>query len=325
MNVSRFWLTFAAVALAAFAPAIPAQQYPTKPVRIITPFPSGSGPDSVLRVVGEKLTKTWGQQVIVENRPGAQGFIAIEAAKKAAPDGYTLVQMDDAHMALQPHLYKKIPYDLAKDFDPVGTFFRTYFFVVVPANSPWKNVADLIAAAKAKPGDMTYGSWFVGSPGHVGAAMLEAATGTQMVHVPFKEMSQLFTAVGNNDVAWSFGSAASAGPLYRAGKVKFIAVAAPKRVAGYTDIPTVAEAGGPAGFEVKAWVALFAPKGTPAPIIAKINGDLAKALSEQDVRERFTTFGFEPFISVPGDMMKLVESDSRRYGEIVKRAKISVE
>ena len=109
-----------------------AQQYPTKPVRIITPFPAGSGPDSVLRVIGEKLSKAWGQQVIVENRPGANGFIAIEAAKKAAPDGYTLVQMDDAHMALQPHLYKNIPYDVTKDFDPVATFFRTYFFVVVP-------------------------------------------------------------------------------------------------------------------------------------------------------------------------------------------------
>ena len=124
----------------------------------------------------------------------------------------------------------------------MATFFRTYFFVVVPANSTWKDMKDLIAAAKAKNGDLTYGSWFVGSPGHVGAAMLESATGTQMIHVPFKEMSQLFTAVANNDVAWSFGSAVSSGPLYRAGKVKYIAVAAPKRVAGFESVPTVAEA-----------------------------------------------------------------------------------
>ena len=206
--LSRLGIT---ACLAVVAGMASAQQYPTKPVRIITPFPSGSGPDSVLRVVGDKLTKLWGQQVIVENRPGANGFIAIEAAKKAAPDGYTLVQMDDTHLALQPHLYKKIPYDINKDFDPVGTFFRTYFFVVVPASSNWKDMKDLIAAAKAKNGDLTYGSWFVGSPGHVGAAMLEAATGTKMTHVPYKEMSQLFTGVANNDVAWSFGSAASSG------------------------------------------------------------------------------------------------------------------
>jgi tripartite-type tricarboxylate transporter receptor subunit TctC len=325
MQRDSILLLCAALAFGLFAPAALAQQYPTKPVRIITPFPSGSGPDSVLRVVGEKLTKMWGQQVIVENRPGANGFIAIEAAKKAAPDGYTLVQMDDAHMALQPHLYKKIPYDIGKDFDPVATFFRTYFFVVVPANSSWKNMTDLIAAAKAKPGDVTYGSWFVGSPGHVGAAMLEAETGTQMVHVPFKEMSQLFTAVGNNDVAWSFGSAASSGPLYRAGKVKYIAVAAPKRVAGYENVPTVAEAGGPAGFEVKAWVGLFAPRGTPAPIIAKINQDVGKALAESDVRERFATFGFEPYAAPPEEMTKNISADSKRYGEIIKRAKISIE
>jgi tripartite-type tricarboxylate transporter receptor subunit TctC len=314
-----------ALALLAFAVAAFAQQYPTKPVRVITPFPSGAGPDSVLRVVGEKLSKMWGQQVIVENRPGANGFIAIEAAKKAAPDGYTLVQMDDTHLALQPHLYKKIPYDINKDFDPVGTLFRTYFFVVVPASSPWKDMKDLIAAAKAKKGDLTYGSWFVGSPGHVGAAMLEAATDTKMTHVPFKEMSQLYTAVGNNDVAWAFGSAASSGPLYRAGKVKYIAVAAPRRVAGFESIPTVAEAGGPAGFEVKAWVALFAPHGTPPAIIAKINQDLAKALAEPDVRERFASFGFEPYASPPAESTANIAADSKRYGDIVKRANISIE
>ena len=302
-----------------------AQQYPAKPVRILTPFPGGSGPDAVLRVVGDKLTKMWGQQVIVENRPGANGFIAIEAAKKAAPDGYTLVQMDDTHLALQPHLYKKIPYDINKDFDPVATLFRTYFFVVVPASSSWKDMKDLVAAAKAKSGDLTYGSWFVGSPGHVGAAMLEAATGTKMTHVPFKEMSQLYTGVANDDVAWAFGSAASSGAMYRANKVKYIAVAAPKRVAGFESVPTVEEAGGPAGFEVKAWVALFAPHGTPPAIVAKINADLGKVLAEPDVKERFAGFGFEPYAITPAEMTANMAADSRRYGDIVKRANISVE
>ena len=322
---SRSLLAVAALAAAVFTHCATAQQFPTKPVRVITPFPSGSGPDSVLRVVGDKLSRAWGQQVIVENRPGANGFIAIEAAKKAKPDGYTLVQMDDAHMALQPHLYKQIPYNVAKDFDPVATLFRTYFFVVVPAGSKWKNMSDLIAAAKAKPNDVIYGSWFIGSPGHIGAAMLEAATGTQMTHAPFKEMTQLFAAVANNEVAWSFGSAASIGTdvSRRQGQVSGGGGAeAGRRI---TDVPTVAEAGGPANFEVKAWVALLAPRGTPNSIIERINADVAKALSEPDVRERLAGFGFEPFASPPGDIAKLIDTDSRRYGEIVKRAKISVD
>ncbi len=325
MQAFRFLAAMTAAVLLAVVPHVGAQSFPSKPVRIITPFPPGSGPDTVLRVVGEKLSQSWGQSVIVENRPGANGFIAMEAAKKAAADGYTLVQMDDAHMSLQPHLYKKIPYDTVKDFEPVATLFRTYFFVVVPANSPWKDMPDLISAAKKKPGELSYGSWFIGSPGHLGAAQIEAATGTQMVHVPFKEMSQLFSAVANNDVAWSFGSAASAGPLYKAGKVKFMAVAAPKRIAGYESVPTVAEAGGPADFEVKAWVALFAPAGTPAPIVAKIQQDVARALTEPDVKEKLAGVGFEPYTATPAEMKKLMEADGRRYGEIVKRAKISIE
>src|SRR5262245_52677782 len=279
MKSSKALLVSALFGLATLAQPAAAQQFPTKPVRVITPFPAGSGPDSVIRLVGDKLSRDWGQQVIVENRPGANGFIAIEAAKKAAPDGYTLVQMDDAHMAVQPHLYKKLPYDVAKDFDPVAALFRTYFFVVTPANSSWKTMADLIAAAKAKRGELTYGSWFIGSPGHLGAALLEGATGTEMTHVPFKEMTQLYAAVGNSDVAWAFGSAASAGPMYRTKKVKFLAVAAPKRVAGFPDVPTVAEAGGPANFDVKAWVALLAPSGTPKAVINKINEAVDNALA----------------------------------------------
>jgi tripartite-type tricarboxylate transporter receptor subunit TctC len=302
-----------------------AQQFPTKPVRIVTPFGAGSGPDAVLRVVGEKLTRHWGQQVVVENRPGGNGFIAIEAAKKAPSDGYTLVQMDDTHMALQPHLYKKMPYDIAKDFEPVATLFRTYFFVVVPSDSKWQNMKDLIEAAKAKPGDLTYGSWFIGSPGHVGAAMLEASTGTQMVHIPYKESSQLYTAVGNNEVSWAFGSAASSGPMYRARKVRYIAVAKRQRLEGYPEVPTMAEAGGPADLEVRAWVALLAPRGTPANVVAKINEDIQKLLAESDVRERFTTFGFEPYAAPASEVTKERESDFQRYGEIVKRAKISIE
>lgn len=314
-----------ALALPAAAQQATPSPWPTKPVRIITPLPVGSGPDSVLRLIGEKLSKKWGQEVLIDNRPGGNGFIAIGAAKREAPDGYTFVQMDDAHMSLQPHVFKKIPYDVAKDFDPVGAFFRTYFFVAVPASSSWKDMKDLIAAAKAKPDDVTFGSWAIGSPGHVGMATLEAATGTNMRHVTYKEISQLYVAVANNEVNWAFGSAASSGHLYRAGKLKYVAVAGPQRMSGYESIPTIAEAGGPKGVEAKSWVGLFAPRGTPAPIISRFNEDLTKVLAEPDVKERFATYGYEPFALSPDAMTKLREADYARYGEIVKRANISLD
>jgi len=318
-------LTALVLGLAALCGTALGQPYPNRVVRIITPFSAGSGPDSVLRLLGEKMAKDLGQTVVIDNRPGASGFIALEAAKRAAPDGYTLVQMDDTHMALLPHLYKKIPYDVARDFEPVGTLFRTYFFVVVPANSAWNNMNDLVAAAKAKPGELTYGSWFIGSPGHVGAVLLESATGIRMTHVPFKETPQVYQSVASGDVGWAFGTAGSAGPLYRAGKVKFLAVAAPQRIPGYKDVPTVAESGGPANFEVRAWVALHAPRGTPAAAVGRISESLAKALADAEVREKLGVFAFEPYTSSPAEITREIAADSKKYAEVVKRAKISID
>jgi tripartite-type tricarboxylate transporter receptor subunit TctC len=313
-------------ATALFHPGLlAAQQFPTKPVRVVTSFPVGSGPDSALRLVGEKLTRAWGQQVVVDNRPGGNGFIAAEAGKKATADGYTLLQLDSSHLAVHPHLYRKMPYDGARDFVPVGTLFRTYFFVVIPAGSPWKSIPDLIAAAKAQAGKLSYGSWFVGSPGHLGAAMLEAETGIRMSHVLYKDLGQLYFAVGNNEVAWAFGTAGSAGAAYRAKRVRFLAVAAPQRMAGYEDVPTVVESGGPSGFEVRAWMALVAPRGTPAGVIAQVNSDIGKTLREPDLAERYATFGFEPMGLSPVELTRLIDADSRRFGELARRLNLSLE
>ena len=154
-----------------------AQTYPVRPVRVLTPFPTGSGPDSALRIVGEKLAKSWGRHLIVDNRPGGNGFIAGEAARRATADGHTLVQLDVAQLSVHPHLCRKMPYDGTRDFDPVAGILRTCFFVVVPATSQWKNVSDLIAEAKAQAGKLSYGSWFIGSPGHLGAAQWSSRPG----------------------------------------------------------------------------------------------------------------------------------------------------
>jgi tripartite-type tricarboxylate transporter receptor subunit TctC len=264
--------------------------------------------------------------VTIENRPGGNGVIAVQAAKKASPDGYTLLQVDNMYLSAQPYLLKKLPYNLVTDFEPVTTMSRNYFFVTVPSTSSWKSMADLIDAAKAKPGNVTYGSWFVGSPGHLGAARLESATGTRMTHVPFKEMSQLYTAVGNNEVSWAFGSAGSAGAMQRAGKIKYLAVAAPKRIAGYEDVPTVAELGGPADFELSAWTALIAPRGTPKPVIDKIHRDIAQVLAEPDVRQRLvTSLGYETMTLSSSEFAEVVKTESVKYGEIIKRANITLD
>jgi tripartite-type tricarboxylate transporter receptor subunit TctC len=211
--------------------------------------------------VADKLSKIWGKPVIVDNRPGASGFIAIEAIKRAAPDGHELLQMDNAQMAAQPFLFKKLPYELLRDFEPVTPILAQLLLRDGAGGQPLQDHGDLGAAAKAGPGQVNYGSWFVGSPGHIGAAMLETSTGTKMTHVPYKEMSQLYVAVGNQEVDWAFGSAASAGAMQRAGRTRYLAVAAPKRVAGFPDVPTVAESGGPAGFELSAWTALAGAQG----------------------------------------------------------------
>jgi tripartite-type tricarboxylate transporter receptor subunit TctC len=310
---------------AAHLPSAVAQTYPAKPVRSVAPYSPGSGPDAVMRILSDKLSRSWGQQLVIDNKPGANGFIAIGDAKRAAPDGYTLLQVDNTHMALQPHVFKKLPYDPVKDFEPVAPVYFTNFFVVVAADSPWNTVGDLIKAAKAAPGDITYGSWGIGSVAHVGATMLEAATDTKMMHVPFKDMGSVYTSVATGDIKWAFGTAATAGPMYQAKKVKFIAFAAPKRLAGYTDVPTVSEAGGPAGFEVRTWVGLFAPTGTPKATIDKINADVGKVLATADVKERLATFGFEPYIGPPSELTKAMERDSRMFSEVVKRAKISLD
>src|SRR5215470_13052794 len=315
----------AAVAAALLTAVAQAQQYPTKPVKVITPFPAGSGPDSALRVIADKLSKSWGQQVLVENRPGANGFIALGAAKAAPADGYTLAQASSAQLATHPLVYKSLPYDPAKDFEPVTPLFRNHFFVVVGVASPFKSVGELVAAAKRKPGDMTYGSEFIGSPGHLGSALLESATGTQMMHVPFKETTQLFTAVGTGDLQWAFGTAGTAGATLRAGKVKFLALAAPKRLPQFPDVPTVAESGGPASFEVAAWTGMLAPRGTPKALVDRIGRDIAKILAEPDVRERFAAFGYEAFPQSSAEMAATIEADRKRYDEVIRRLNLSLD
>lgn len=296
--------------------------FPNKPVRLLLPYSAGVGPDIVARQLAERLGAKWGQSVVVDNKPGASGFIAIQAMLAAPADGYTLLVADNGHIAINPHIHKKIPFDSARDFAGISTVLQTSFFIATGATSPISSVSKLLDAAKAEPGKLSYGSPFVGSPSHLGGALMEQMTNTTMIHAPFKELGQMFSEISTGGVSWAFVTVASSRPYVESGKVRLLAVAAPRRVAGFENIPTVAEAGGPADFMVDSWVAVIGRKGTPAPVLDKISQDVGEIMRTADMRKRLADMGFEAVSSKPAEVDKLIAQDTLRYADIVKRSKI---
>ena len=314
----KSWI--ALVAAFVFPSIASAQAFPSKIVRISVPFSASSGPTVFLQVLAEKLAKTWGERVIIDPKPGASGFLAIESAKNAAPDGHELLIVSNSHVAINPTLYKKLPYDPEKDFVPVALVYRTPYFLAVSAAGPYQSVPALINAAKTNPGKLSYGVSFVGSPPHLGGAMFGFLSGTDMVAVPFKEQIQIAVAIANDDLAWAFSTVGSALPLMKAGKVKLIAIASRSRSPAYPEIPTVEQAGGPAGLEVDGLIVLVAPRGTPPWVVQRINADVTKQLGDADVVERLRVFGFDaaPPAS-PEQVAKLIREETIKYAEQVRR------
>lgn len=322
MNKRSFLVIAAACVLAA---GVQAQTFPDKTVKIIMPFPTGTGPDTVMRLVGERLSKMWGQQVIIENRPGANGWLAMEAAKRSAPDGYTLLQADAPPMTVAQYLWKKLPYDPVKDFEPISGLYRTYYFVTVAADSKWNTVGDLVAAAKASPGKLTYGSSGNGGNLHLGPAMMEKATGTKMTHIPYKETTQIYISINTGDISWAVGTISTTRPMLQANKVKYLAITGPKRSPLFPNVPTVAESGGPANYELQTWVALYAPAGAPKAVVSKINADVGKVLQDPEVRAYLNGVGFEPLINTPAEMSEVARKDSAMFKDLVKDLNIQLD
>lgn len=323
--LSKLYVGITGFLLGITSPVFADSNFPNKPVTIVTAFAPGSGPDAVLRQVADKLSKMWGQPILINNKPGGGGFIAIEATKRMPADGYTLLQLDSEHLSALPFLYKSKGFVTLNTYDPVVALFRTPFFVAVPTDSKWKNMKDLIADAKSQPNKISYGSWGIGSPGHLGGEQLEMLTSIEMLHVAYREVSQLFTSVSSGDVQWSFSSIPSSQGFYKAGKIRYIAVAANKRVPQMPDVPTVHEAGGPAGFEVNSFVVLVAPKGIPADIQMKINKDVQKVIADPDVKERYNTFAFETINWSPSEILKNADTKGKIYEKLVNRKNISLE
>jgi len=320
----RFTLIALTCALASSAFAQSAPPTPKGGVRLTSVFPGGSGPDAVARIVAEKLQAKWGQPVIVDPRPGGAGVLGINAVKGQPPTGNDLVVVDVGNLSINPLIFKKLAYDPEKDLVPVAVLYKTAFFVAVAADGPYKTLADLLAAARQGK-SLTYGSNAVGGPLHLGAARLESAIGSEMLHVPFKETSQLYSAVATGEVHWAFGSIATAGPLVRGGKLRFLAVADRARSQALPEVPTLEEAGGPKALDALTWVALMAPAGTPPAITGEINKAVNDALGQADVREKFATFGFVPSPGPVQQVVDLMQGDRARYAEVLKRVKVSID
>lgn len=300
-------------------------RFPTRPVTLVTPFPPGSGPDAVLRALQAPLARRWGQPVVIQNRPGAGGLVALEATRHAAPDGHTLIQLDSEQLVALPLLYPSRGFVTLAAYDPVAPLFGTPFLLAVPTGSPWRSVADLLAAARAAPGQMAYGSWGIGSPGHLGGEQLALAAGVDMRHVPFRDSGQLSTALARGEVAWSLGSIPSSQGMYQAGKLRYLAVAGPRRIPQMPGLPTLAEAGGPPGVAQDSFVVLAAPKGMAAARQGQIAQDVARALRAPALQARLDGFAYQPLFWQAADTLRHAHEKARVYRQLIQRRGITLE
>ena len=301
-----------------------AQSFPVKPVRVITPFTAGSAIDTLARVVGQKLGDTWGQQVVIDNRIGANGIIGTEAAAKAPPDGYTVYLGNISTLAVNPHLYLKLPYDALRDFAPVTLAATIPVVLVVHPSLPVKSVRELIPLAKAHPGQLNYASGGTGSAQHLPMEMLRVETGINIVHVPYKGLGPAFSDVLGGQVPMMFTGVSNVVPYMKTGRLRVLAIGSPKRSATLPDVPTVAEAGVP-GFDFDSWTGYLVPVGTPRELIVKLHADITRTLAAPEVRDKLVTLGFDLVGGTPEAFATLIRNDIARFGKLIKAAGIKAE
>jgi tripartite-type tricarboxylate transporter receptor subunit TctC len=301
-----------------------AQSYPAKPVKMIVPFPPGGSLDFAGRLIAQKLTDAWGQSVVVENKPGAGGNIGADYVAKSPPDGYTILLGALSTHAVNPSLYKSMPYDAAKDFAPITLIAVTPNVLVVNASLPVNNVKEFIAYAKANPGKLAFGSGSNGSAGHLAGELFKVETGTDAVHVPFKGGAPATQALLAGDTQFMFDNLANAMAQVKAGKLKALAVTTAQRSKLVPDLPTMAEAGLP-GFDISTWYGFFAPAGTPPAIVTKWNADVTKILNSPEVRDKLMADGAEPAPNTPEQFAQMIANELTKYARIVKMSGAKVD
>lgn len=313
----------AAVALCMFNPAAGAQQYPAKPIKLIIPFPPAGATDVIGRALGQKLSESLGQAVVIENRPGAGSTIGADQAAKSAPDGYTLL-LASGSLCISANLYKKLPFDPAKSFAPVSLVGHVPHMLVASPSLPANSVRELITLAKAKPRQIDAASQGNGTLSHMELELFKAAAGVELTHIPYKGSSNAMTDLLAGNVSLLFDSVTSSLPMVKRGQLKALGVVSPRRLPFAPDIPTIAEAG-ISGFDASNWFALLAPAGTPGEIVQLLNGHVAKALAAPDLRERLAAQGAILEGSTPQQLATLIREDLDRWARVVRQADIKVE
>jgi tripartite-type tricarboxylate transporter receptor subunit TctC len=317
--VSRICLLIA-VTLALVASSLgaaQAQPYPSKPIRFVVPYPAGGPLDTVARLLGQKVSESTREPVIVDNKPGAGGNIGADAVAKAAPDGYTILMGAVATHAINPYLYASMPYDAARDFIPVTQIASTPNVLVVNPSVPASTVPEFIAYAKANPGKLNFGSGSTGSAGHLAGELFKTMAGVDMTHVPYKGAAPAMNDLIGGQIQLMFDNLASSLAQVRAGRIKALAVTTAKRSALAPQLPTIAESGLP-GFDINTWFGLFVPAGTPRGVVERLHAEFTRALAAPDIREKMLNLGAEPVGSTPGQFAAYVRAEADKYARVVK-------
>ncbi|MGZ5717403.1 MAG: Bug family tripartite tricarboxylate transporter substrate binding protein [Burkholderiales bacterium] len=321
------WLMSVAAVLAALvlADAVSAQgAFPAKPIRMIVPFPPGGGTDILSRLVANKLSESAGWQIVVDNRGGAGGNIGLDAAAKAAPDGYTMVMGQTSNLTINPSLYSKLPYDSLRDFTPVSVVASSPIAFMVMAKAPYRTFKDLIAAGKAKPGEVTFATTGNGTVGHLTGELIQRIAGVRYVHVPYKGSAQAFPDLLGGRIGFFLASLETAIPQMKAGAIRTLAVTSAQRVPVLPDIPTVAESGYP-GFETTTWYGILVPKGTPQPIVARLSTEIVKVIESADVRERMAANGGATIKPGPAAFDAQLKSELTKWSRVIREANVKIE
>jgi tripartite-type tricarboxylate transporter receptor subunit TctC len=300
----------------AMAPALHAEPYPSKPIRIIIPFPPGSSLDTMSRLIAPKLTERLGQHIVVDNRAGAAGQLGLELAARAAPDGYTLAAGQGGNLVVQPHTYKKLPYDPFKDFAPVALSTTNFLGLVVNPGLPFKSLQDLVAHGKKNPGKLSFASNGEGGFPHMAIEMLRLQAGFTYLHVPYKGGTQIVMEIIGGRVDGTILGIASLTPFIRAGRVRLLAVTSPARVELFPDVPTIAETY--PGYESGGWFGYLAPAKTPAKVVALLNQEINRAMTLPDVKDKLVALGLTVVAGTPESFARTLRSDYEKYGKLIR-------